>query len=260
MKKSIKAAIAVIVALVATGAIVYGVFGAKVMYLFFAPHKGNSSEYKIENVEKNPAGKLNGKQVIFLGSSITDGYGSCGCSFADFLEAKDGVTSYKYAVSGTTLVNNGDESYISRMERIDCNKADAFVCQLSTNDATKNMPLGQVSSSFKRETFDTSTVSGAIEYIISYAAEKWQCPIIFYTSSKYDSQTYGEMVELLNKIKEKWGIDVIDLWNNDEFNDISEQEKELYMVDEIHPTAAGYLKWWLPEFEKKLMNVFDAAS
>ena len=53
------------------------------------------------------------------------------------------------------------------MKKIDKNiKADAFVCQLSTNDATKEMPLGVISDSFNMNDFDTQTVAGAIEYMM----------------------------------------------------------------------------------------------
>ena len=75
--------------------------------------------------------------------------GSKGVSFADFLEKTDGIIAIKEAVSGTTLVDIKENSYVSRMKTIDKNiKADAFVCQLSTNDATKEMPLGEISKSY----------------------------------------------------------------------------------------------------------------
>ena len=45
-------------------------------------------------------------------------------------------------------------------------KFDAFACQLSTNDASKEMPIGELSSSENLEDFDTQTVTGAMEYII----------------------------------------------------------------------------------------------
>ena len=115
---------------------------------------------------------INGKTVIFLGSSVTFGYGSLGVSFTDFLEKSDGITAVKEAVSVTTLVDIKSNSYVSRMKKIDKNiKADAFVCQLSTNDATKEMLLGEISDSFNINDFDTQTVAGAIEYIIAYAKE-----------------------------------------------------------------------------------------
>ena len=70
-------------------------------------------------------------------------------------------------------------------------KFDAFVCQLSTNDASKEMPMGELSSSENLEDFDTQTITGAMEYIIVYAKQTWNCPVIFYTGTKYDSKQIG---------------------------------------------------------------------
>ena len=142
------------------------------------------------------------------------------------------------------------------MKEIDENiSADAFVCQLSTNDATKEMPLGEISDSINMNDFDTQTVAGAIEYIIAYAKETWNCPVVFYTQSKYDSEHYEKMVDLLLKIQKKWNITVIDLWNNDEINSITDEQRKIYLVDNIHPTKAGYKEWWLPEFQKCLYEI-----
>ncbi|MBE6755452.1 MAG: hypothetical protein E7555_03205 [Ruminococcaceae bacterium] len=130
-------------------------------------------------------------------------------SFADFLEKSDGIHAVKEAVSGTTLVDEKSNSYVSRLKTIDTDiKADAFVCQLSTNDATKEKPLGKVSDRFDINSFDTQTVAGAIEYIIAYAQDTWNCPVIFYTQAKYDSEYYGEMVKLLLEIQKKWDIHI----------------------------------------------------
>lgn len=216
-------------------------------------NEGNYGEYSLKDTESVSDSPINGKTVIFLGSSVTFGYGSLGVSFADFLEKTDGITAVKEAVSGTTLVDIKSNSYVSRMKEIDENiSADAFVCQLSTNDATKEMPLGEISDSINMNDFDTQTVAGAIEYIIAYARETWNCPVVFYTQSKYDSEHYEKMVDLLLKIQKKWNITVIDLWNNDEINSITDEQRKIYLVDNIHPTKAGYKEWWLPEFQKCL--------
>ena len=214
-------------------------------------NEGNYGEYSLKNTEANSDSPLNGKTIIFLGSSVTAGYGSLGVSFADFLEKSDGITAIKEAVSGTTLVDVKNNSYVSRMKTVDKDiSADAFVCQLSTNDATKEMPLGEISDSFSMNDFDTQTVAGAIEYIIAYANKTWNCPVVFYTQAKYDSDHYAKMVDLLLKIQDKWNLTVIDLWNNSEINSITDEQREIYLVDRIHPTKAGYKEWWLPEFQK----------
>lgn len=217
--------------------------------------EGNYGEYSIKKTEALNS-PINGKTVIFLGSSVTFGYGSLGVSFVEFLEKEDGIIPVKEAVSGTTLADIKDNSYVSRLKAINKNiKADAFVCQLSTNDATKNIPLGEIKESFSIEDFDTLTVAGAIEYIIAYAEKTYNCPVIFYTQARYDSENYGKMAELLFEIQKKWDITVIDLWNNDNINSITDEQRKLYLVDKIHPTKAGYKEWWFPEFQKCLYNL-----
>jgi lysophospholipase L1-like esterase len=224
--------------------------------MFGVFNEGNSGEYSLKNAETIPDSPLNGNTVIFLGSSVTFGYGSFGVSFADYLEKTDGITAIKEAVSGTTLVDIKSNSYVSRMKKIDKNiKADAFVCQLSTNDATKEMPLGKISDSFNINDFDTQTVAGAIEYIIAYAKETWNCPVVFYTQAKYDSGYYAKMVDIILENQEKRNITVIDLWNNGEINSITDEQRKIYLVDSIHPAKAGYKEWWLPEFRKCLYEI-----
>ncbi len=198
MKKRVLAAIAVVLVLCIIGA---GGYAGK-MFGYF--NKGNSSQYSVENCEA-AGSSLSGKTVIFLGSSVTYGFASLGESFADYLVAVDGLVAVKEAKNGTTLVDDKPDSYISRMKTLDKNiKADAFICQLSTNDATQEKPLGEIADGFGIDSFDTHTVAGAIEYIIAYVKETWNCPVAFYTGTRYDSETYGKMVELLGKIAEKW--------------------------------------------------------
>jgi lysophospholipase L1-like esterase len=61
------------------------------------------------------------------------------------------------------------------------------------------------------------------------------------------------MVKRLYEIKEKYGIGVLDLWNDASFNQIPDDLRALYMHDDIHPTKAGYRDWWGPELEKQLL-------
>ncbi|MCI8956121.1 MAG: SGNH/GDSL hydrolase family protein [Eubacterium sp.] len=192
------------------------------------------------------------KKYIFLGSSVTYGSASHGYSFVDMLAEKYQIDYIKEAVSGTTLVDNGPDSYVQRMihnldKEMECEQ---FVCQLSTNDATQGMPLGEISVSTKLGDFDTSTIIGAMEYIICYASTTWQCPVTFYTNIYYDNKNYQKMVEIMYQLKEKWDIGLIDLWNIMEMREIEKNKYHMYMADVIHPTEQGYREWWLPVFEK----------
>lgn len=210
-------------------------------------------EYELDAVNANEPNILTGKHVIYLGSSVTYGASSNQLSFVEYIAKRNGTTYTKEAVSGTTLVDNGDTSYIQRMiNNIDTNEtADLFVCQLSTNDATKQMPMGTISDSVNLEDFDTTTVIGAMEYIICYARQTWNCPVMFYTGTRYDSEQYAEMVEALKQLQDKYGIGVIDMWDNLD-TDIPEYDD--YMADGIHPNRAGYLNWWTPYMEQCIIE------
>lgn len=216
---------------------------------------GNADRYAVSQVKPSGDETLKGKTVIFLGSSVTYGAASLGESFADDLSARLQCNVVKEAVSGTTLSTTSANSYVTRLDNIKTRQADLFICQLSTNDASQKKPLGEVTDSERMEDFDTDTVAGAMEYIIAYAKDKWDCPVVFYTNPKYDSDEYAAMVELLYEIRDKWGIGVIDLWT--ELPEITEEERALYMADAIHPTRAGYLEWWTPVMEKDIIEMME---
>lgn len=212
---------------------------------------GNSEEYSVENVEQLENSPLKGMNICYLGSSVTYGASSLQTSFVEYIAKRNGTTYVKEAVSGTTLVDEGIGSYISRMQSLDRDaQFDLFICQLSTNDATQKKPLGEVNGI--GETYDTSTVCGAIEYIIAYAQETWNCPVVFYTNAYYENESYADMVQALGEVADLHDIGVIDLYSDAEFNDISAEAYALYMADSIHPTKAGYLEWWTPKMEEYL--------
>ena len=199
----------------------------------------------------------NGKRIIFLGSSVTYGSAAGGISFADIICEKYGYEMIKEAVSGTTLVDKDDESYVKRIRGIKADSADLFVCQLSTNDASLDSPLGNIAEGKTFDSFDLSTVAGAIEYIIAYAREKWKCPIAFYTGVRYDSEKYSNMVLLLKSIAQKWDIEIINLWDDPELNAVSSEDYKRFMADPIHPTLEGYREWWSPFIEERINRMLD---
>ena len=227
---------------------------------------GNGEEYDVSILEKHTASPLEGKTIIFLGSSVTYGAAAEGQSFVELFETLDGVHAVKEAKSGTTLVDKtsplallafGDgDSYIARLKALDPSMlADCLVCQLSTNDATMKLPLGEICDSTDLSDFDTGTVTGAMEYIIRYAQDTWSCPVVFYTGSRYDSAEYAAMVSRLYELQNKWGVGIIDLYTDEAFNDIDKEAYDLYMFDPIHPTKAGYAEWWMPKMESELIRI-----
>lgn len=209
----------------------------------------------------DPHDPLSGLQLVWLGSSVTHGLMADGFSMADFLEERHNrLESSKYAVSGTTLVDIGRDnpnpsSYVSRMKAIPLDiRPDYFIVQLSTNDATSNppKPIGTFTDSTNLSDFDTSTVYGAIQYIIVYASQTWHCPVVFFTGTQNKYAAYENMRTALLDIQNQWGIGVIDL-----FKDLSATDPNYsqYMKsDTLHPTADGYRLWWGPVFEEYLTS------
>ena len=220
--------------------------------LLTASYKGNAAQYSFEKIEQTDS-PLKGKHICVLGSSVVYGYASQECAVAEYFGARFGCTYTKEAVSGTTLADTGALSYVSRLKKLDRDTHyDLFICQLSTNDATKKIPLGDIGSG------DTATVTGAMEFIIRYAKDTWNCPVVFFTGSHYDSREYAAMVQRLSELKELYGIGVMDLWSGEAFNRLTQAQRTLYMSDDIHPTKAGYRDWWGPEMERQLLAYLNA--
>ncbi len=207
--------------------------------------------------EKDPADPLSGLTIGWLGSSVTYGMMSGGYSMANAIaDRHTGTTSINHSISGTTLVNDNAISYVAREKMIDPEQHfDLFIIQLSTNDATNGKPLGEIASGKDPAEFDDTTIAGAMETVIAYAQNTWNCPVMFYTGTWFDNDLYQQMTELLPALEEKWGIGVIDLWNNQEMKAVVGTEQyKTYMADDIHPTYQGYTEWWTPAFEQSITD------
>lgn len=178
---------------------------------------------------------LSGKTVLFLGSSVTYGSAAGGISFADIMAEQMGFICIKEAVSGTTLADLDDSSYVSRLKRVDPGlRPNLFVCQLSTNDATRGIPLADVEQ--------------AIRFIIDHVNQTFGCPILFYTGTFFESGEYRDMIDLLYRIHEEIPFFILDLYHDEDMRSVSEEDYGCYMSDPIHPTLTGYRDWWTPKF------------
>ena len=224
---------------------------------FFGPFdRGNSFRYNPSRAKEQPQNLLYNKKILLIGSSVTLGMASHFASIAAYLRKRDHCTVTMDAVLASTLASRSRISYAERLKKHtgDTDTVDFFLCQLSTNDAVFGADLGKISASYDPDKFNIETTAGGIEYIIHYVRSTWNCPIIFFTGTKFDNPRYQKMVNMLLDIADKWEIDVIDLWHN-EMNDIPQDLYRLYMHDGVHPTKAGYLLWWVPEIEKQLQTI-----
>lgn len=223
---------------------------------------GNASKYKLTNAVSGSS--LSSRRLVFVGSSLTEGFCSGGVSFPDYIARSTGCSVVKDAISGTTISKCGDGSdFVTRSVRLidKMDRPDAFFCQLSANDANRGRPIGTIKpEKVPIEELDTRTVAGAIEYIICYSDQKWGCPIAFYTGMHFSNDRYEKMVNLLYQAQEKYGIQVIDLYHGLNKYSIKAKTYRLYMRDRLHPTKAGYLKWVTPFFEKRIAGVINSPS
>lgn len=237
--------------------------------------------FKLSRVERKEGSPLAGKTIYWLGSSVTDGQNAEHISTAEFLDARTGSTSVKEAVSGTTILDIGRDdggSYTYRLvngEHFDKNATiDAFICQISTNDAkSENLDYwGTITDAdmTDMDAFDLSTSIGGVEYIIAYVTEIWHCPVYFYSGAYFGDEglrsnsdpagsDYGRFIDAVTEVAEKWNtidgytVEVIDLYHDEAFNaQASDAYYEWCMADAIHPKAAGFLQWWMPYIEEFL--------
>lgn len=183
-----------------------------------------------------------GWRIAFLGSSVTYGHMTGDVSFVEKVSALLPCEADKEAVSGTTLCDDGPSSYVERMEHhfLLTEHIDHFVVQLSTNDISKRMPMGRISSSFEISAFDRKTVIGSMEYIIAYIRKHFHCGITFYTNPRYDNPEYESFIGRLYELKRKWDFYVLDFYDYQDMEPLSKETLSSYMADPIHPNQKGY--------------------
>lgn len=178
---------------------------------------------------------LKNKTVLFLGSSVTFGSAAGGVSFADLMEEQCGLKMVKEALSGTTLADVDDGSYVARLKKVDRRiQMDLVIVQLSTNDAGRGVP--------------PADTEAAIRFIADYVKTTWGCPLVFYTGTYFDSEPYAKMVDLLRKLAAEHGFEILDLWDDPAMRAVSEEDYKRYMEDPVHPRLVGYREWWTPKF------------
>lgn len=179
---------------------------------------------------------LQNKTILFLGSSVTYGSAAGGVSFADIMSESCGANCIKEAVSGTTLADNDDSSYVARLKKADKNtRLDLFVCQLSTNDVSQSQ-------------IDIRKTKQAILFILDYVKNTFDCPILFYTGTYFENEKYAELIDFLYGLQKEYNFYILDLFHDEDMLSVSEEDYRRYMSDPIHPTLAGYKEWWTPKF------------
>jgi hypothetical protein len=202
---------------------------------------GTTDEAEIVNV-------LQGKTIYAFGDSIVYGH-AYNKSFIDYVAENEDMTVTKYAINGATIGNKSD--YASRIiEQVNGANAvepDFIVFDGLTNDAEaiftkKEYEIGEITTGFDPQNFDTNTFAGSFENIVYQMKTKWPNAKLVYVGvhkmSSRDWDTQVELQDLANKICKKWGITVSDLFNKSEFDTRIADQKYNYTFNSL--TSDGY--------------------
>ena len=207
---------------------------------------------------------LAGKNIFFLGSSVTRGHGgnTDGTSFAEMTAALAKCLYQKKAVSGTCLAitDGSTSSYVERFDSFAFSRTpDALVVQLSTNDFKKPVPVGKLAEGKSLAELDPKTITGALETIVAKALEKNpDIKVIIYTCPLATSWSkYAEYKEYITRylypLQEKWSdcVYILDLFNADCI-----ENKAYLQSDGLHPQKEGYAQLFTPYFIKLLEEIY----
>jgi len=217
-------------------------------------------EYFVASEGIQAKGPWADKNAIFVGDSITAGTGCEGDTYwqllQELLELKSATAMGvpESCISSTSDYGNNNDPLANRYS--DIPEADLITIFMGTNDYGHDTPIGTIN--------DEGDVSfyGALNTIIPELLAKYpDAKIVFITpihrygfgtnsatgeTHTFDSVPNGAghtLEDYANAIKaacDKYGIDVIDLYNELDIDPSAEETREYYMTDGLHPTTAGH--------------------
>lgn len=199
--------------------------------------------------------ELQGKKIVFLGDSITEGCGTTGVDkhfvtlvgqWGEFRESKN------YGIGGTRLAKqkNPSESsrwdldFCSRVEELD-EDADIVVVFGGTNDyGHGDSTLGIF------EDRDPYTFYGACHHIMTRLHERFPGkPVVVMTplhrlgeaNPNHNGVGLGAYVNIIREVAEYYSLPVLDLYAESGIQPAVEIIREQYCPDGLHPNDAGHV-------------------
>ena len=210
---------------------------------------------------------LYGKCAVFDGDSICHGtsVGSSdptyGYGWAGRIGIKNNMTWKNFGISGSTItagiMNTSGEERRSVVKNIDniyrqYPNADYIIFEGGTNDAdllgVDSDRLGEVMYNYIGP-FDETTFIGAVESLFSKAINYYPNKKIGFiiahkmggvSSGRWETANRNAYFEQIRKLSKKWGIPILDLWNECHLCQDIPLIKEMMMPDGQHLTSAGY--------------------
>lgn len=233
-----------------------------------------SNKKRIEILEKDP---LYGMKISCTGNSITAATHSVpGHGYVEQIADAHGMTVDNHAIWGA-IIPQGHPRASDDVTDIGCihdtlddmdADADIVIMSGSINDCEYYSDasfLGEITGDFSTE-LDLTTFYGALEDMCKKALQKWAGkPIIYVIEHRMtlDNTTYGQyylkLHEAIVKVMNKWGISIVDLFNDCPSLNCNEGYKTKYTTgDGTHPNYEGYERFYVPRVYaeiKKLLGI-----
>jgi len=233
-----------------------------------------SNQKRIKILEKDP---LAGLKITCTGNSITAATHSVpGHGYVEQIADAHGMTVDNHAIWGAIIPQghpraSGDVTDIGcihdTLDDMDID-ADIVIMSGSINDCeyySDTNFLGEITGDFSTE-LDLTTFYGALEDMCKKALQRWAGkPIIYVIEHRMtlDNTTYGQyylkLHEAIVKVMNKWGISIVDLFNDCPSLNYNEGYKTKYTTgDGTHPNYEGYERFYVPRVYaeiKKLLGI-----
>lgn len=215
-------------------------------------YKISQDSIDIGNFE-NP---LNDKKIAFLGDSITAASTTGYKGWPVLIQENNpSAMIYNIAHDGATITDNGASYSIYNQIQNLYNTypdTDYIIIEGGVNDLWTGVELGSFieNDNFNGDTpYDTTTFSGALEWIFHYCYENFPGKKIGYIVTQKVTGTNG-FYNFMNRAKEicaKWSIPYLDLYNESNLNFYITSQRRNYSKnttsaagDGCHPNLAGY--------------------
>ncbi|MBR0101032.1 MAG: SGNH/GDSL hydrolase family protein [Treponema sp.] len=202
--------------------------------------------------------ELKGKKILFLGDSITEGWGTSSNEkiFWSLLSARDGVEAFGYGIGGTRIARQKfpsteakwDQDFLSRVGSME-DKADVVVVFGGTNDyGHGDAPLGLMDDR------DATTFYGALHCLYQALLKKYPAAqIVVMTPLHREGENnllndfglrnvgfLSDYVRIIKEVAAFYALPVLDLYSLSGIQPDVPLLKERYAPDGLHPNDAGH--------------------
>lgn len=207
-------------------------------YVIFSNYKNNTSPYAILYKTNSLISKiahnsiLNGKNVGFLGDSITNGY-KANLPFRTIIANNTGCIQHNYGINGSTLSTSGSNPACERYADMD-DDLDYICVLIGINDSTQ---MGTEDST------DTSTFYGALNTLITGLITKYTTKkIMFCTLLQKRNINVANKNNAIRSRCAYYNIPCYDLHVNSQLNaNIDIVNQTMYAEEDgLHPNDLGH--------------------